>query len=210
MKKVIINGGPRKNWSTSKLLNSAKEGAESAEAEVVYVNLYDLIFTGCRSCMVCKRKGISEPCKCYWKDMLSPVIEDVYSADHLIMGSPVYFGEPTGVLRMFMERVVFPTFSYNDYSSIFKGKVDVDVFLTMNVPADRYDKLYGQSMDTFFKPFGFLNGDIRIHPVCDTLQVSDYSKYEMAGFSEEHKKAVYEAEFEDHLKTAFEVGRESK
>ena len=46
----------------------------------------------------------------------------------------------------------------------------------------------------------------RIFPVCDTLQVKDYSKYEMSGFSEEHKKSVYETEFPKALELAFKVG----
>lgn len=210
MKKIIINGSPRKNWNTSKILKAVQEGAESVCSETTYINLYDLIFTGCRSCMACKRKGISEPCKCYWKDGLTPVLDEIYASDHLIMGSPIYFGEPTGILRSFLERVAFPPLSYDDYSSLFKGKVDVDVFLTMNVPADRYGEMYGKQMEHFFRPFNYLNGQVKIHPVCDTIQVSDYSKYDMSSFSEEHKKQVNEAEFEGHLKTAFEIGREAK
>ena len=52
----------------------------------------------------------------------------------------------------------------------------------------------------------FLNGMVRIFPVCDTLQVKDYSKYDMAGFSEEHKKAVRDAEFPAMLDRAFKIG----
>ncbi len=33
------------------------EAAESVGAETEYIDLYDLSFTGCRSCMACKRKG---------------------------------------------------------------------------------------------------------------------------------------------------------
>ena len=58
-KKVIaINMSPRKNWNTAKLLKSAVEGAKSVGAEVEYIDLYDLKFTGCRSCMLCKRKNV--------------------------------------------------------------------------------------------------------------------------------------------------------
>ncbi len=106
MKTVIVNGGPRKEWNTAQLLKSAQKGAEVAGAETEYVDLYDLRFTGCRSCLACKRKGLENPCRCFFKDELSPVIEHVHRADHLIMGSPIYFGEPTGQLRCFLERVV--------------------------------------------------------------------------------------------------------
>ena len=206
MKTIIINGSPRKNWNTAQVLKEAQKGAESIGAEVEYVSLYDLKFTGCRSCLACKRNGVAEPCKCYWKDELSPVLERVLQSDKLIVGSPIYFGEPTGVFRSFLERIVFPALSYDDYSSYFKGKIDVDVFLTMNVPESMYDDLYGERFKTYFEPFRFLNGTTRIFPVYDTLQVNDYSKYNMASFSEEHKKQIRETEFPKALEHAFNVG----
>ena len=40
MKALFINGSPRKNGNTAKLLQRAMEGAEAAGAEVEWVNLY--------------------------------------------------------------------------------------------------------------------------------------------------------------------------
>lgn len=43
MKKVIIiNGSPRKNFNTAKLLKEAQKGAELSGAETEYFNLYDI------------------------------------------------------------------------------------------------------------------------------------------------------------------------
>ena len=105
-----------------------------------------------------------------------------------------------------MERACFPALSYNNYSSIFKGKVDVSVFLTMNAGKDIYDRAYKVAMENYFSAFMMLNGDVEIIPVYDTLQIKDYSKYEMAGFNEEHKKAVREEQFPADLKKAYEIG----
>ena len=91
MKTIILNGSPRKDWNTAQLLQSTRKGAESAGAAVEYFDLYDLSFTGCRSCLACKRKGIGEPCKCYYGDELEPIIDRIYKADRLILGSPIYF-----------------------------------------------------------------------------------------------------------------------
>lgn len=206
MKTIIINGSPRTNWNTAQLLKEAQRGAESVGAETEYIDLYSLSFSGCRSCMACKRKGIEETCKCYWKDDLTPVLEKVWQADRLIIGSPIYYGQPTAGVRSFLERVVFPTLSYNDYSSTFKGKVDIDVFLSMNAPEEIYARSYEAKMKEYFAPFGFLNGTTNIIPVCDTLQVKDYSRFEMAGFSEEHKKSVHDREFPAALENAFKIG----
>ena len=105
-----------------------------------------------------------------------------------------------------MERLIFPALSYNDYSSRFHGKINIDVFLTMNMPSNLYGQMYEKRMQEYFAPFGFLNGLLRIFPVCDTLQVEDYSKYDMAAFSEEHKRSVKETEFRQALEKAFEIG----
>lgn len=206
MKVVIINGSPRKSWNTARLLKEARKGAEEAGAEVEYIDLYDLKYTGCRSCLACTRKGIDEPCRCYWKDELTPVLEKILQADRLILGSPVYYGQPTGNLRCLLERITFPAMSYSTYTSVFKGRVDVDVLLTMNAGDEHYRNHYKAQMEDYFSPFRFLNGKIRIFPFCDTLQVKDYSKYEMASFSEEHKKAVHEAQFPAALEQAFKIG----
>lgn len=39
MKTIILNASPRKNWNTAQLLKSAAKGAESAGAEVEYIDL---------------------------------------------------------------------------------------------------------------------------------------------------------------------------
>ena len=96
--------------------------------------------------------------------------------------------------------------SYNDYSSVFKGHVDVDVFLTMNAPLQFYRQAYERQFQEYFAPFRFLNGRTRLIPVCDTLQVKDYSRYDMASFSEEHKRAVHENDFPRALEQAFRIG----
>ena len=207
MKTVIVNAGPRKNWNTAKLMNAAKEGCDAAGMETEYVHLYDLVFTGCRSCMVCKRKGMTNPCKCYWKDMLQPVIDSVFTADRLLIGSPVYFGEPTGMFRNFLERVCFPLFSYNDYSSIYEGKTDVGIFLTMNVNEEFYTKSYQKKFEEEFAAFRFMKGKTELFPSFDTLQVSDYSKHEMGSFSEEHKRQMNETIFKKDLERAYDVGK---
>ena len=143
MKTIIINASPRKNWNTAQLLKEAQKGAEEAGSETEYIDLYSLDFTGCRSCLACKRKGAVR-CKCYWKDDLSPLIDRITQADSLIIGSPIYFGEPTAKFRALLERLIFVMLSYDNYSSYFTGKVNVGLIYTMNAS--------GSYVDTLIKP----------------------------------------------------------
>jgi len=208
MKTIVINASPRKNWNTAQLMKSALEGAKSVGAETEYIDLYDLSFRGCMSCLACKRKG-NEPCHCYWKDDLSPLIDKILSADTLLIGSPIYFGEPTAHFRALLERLMFCVLSYDSRSSSFKGKINVGLIYTMNAPREAYEKMYVDKFkfheDTFAR---FLNGEVRTLAACDTLQVNDYSQYHMAAMSEEHKRKVRDEVFPKDLESAFKLGAE--
>jgi len=120
MKTIILNGSPRKNWNTALMLKEAQKGAESVGAETEYIDLFDLTYTGCRSCLACKRKD-AEHCKCFWKDDLSPIIERIFAADALIIGSPIYLGDITSQVHGLIERLQFCALSYDNYSNYFTG-----------------------------------------------------------------------------------------
>lgn len=204
-KTIILNASPRKNWNTAQILKSAADGAKSAGSEVEYIDLYDLNFTGCRGCMLCKRKG-AERCRCYWRDDLTSVISKVYGADTLLIGTPIYFGRPSSCFFAFLERLHFPALSYDDYSNYFTGKVNVGLFVTMNVKKEIYEQTYSHAFENYVNELRFLNGEVVLYPVCNTLQVSDYSKFSMSGFIEAEKQQVHEERFPLDLKKAFDLG----
>ena len=205
MKTIILNGSPRKNGNTALMLQEAKKGAESVGAETEYINLYDLSYTGCRSCLACKRKD-AERCKCFWKDDLSPLIDRIFAADALIIGSPIYLGDITSQVHALIERLHFCALSYDDYSNYFTGKVDVGIILTMNAPKSFYNLSYRKKAKEVEQIFQSLNGSVEVYACCDTLQVKDYSRYSMAGFNEAHKKEMREKQFPQDLEKAFEMG----
>lgn len=207
MKTMILNASPRKDWNTAQLLKSAQSGAASVGAETEYIDLYDLNFTGCRSCLACKRKG-AQRCRCFWKDDFSPILDRIFSAGALLIGAPIYFGDSTSQFHAALERLRFTALSYDDYHNYFDGTVNVGIVLTMNAPAEMYQKYYETKLSEQLNGFRVLNGVLRILPVCDTLQVKDYSKYDMASFSEEHKRAVHDERFPVDLSRAFSMGAE--
>ena len=205
MKTIILNGSPRKNWNTAMMLKEAKRGAESVGAETEYIDLFDLSYTGCRSCLACKRKD-AERCKCFWKDDLSPLIDRIFAADALIIGSPIYLGDITSQVHGLIERLHFCALSYDDHSNYFTGKVDTGIILTMNAPKAFYSLAYRKKAKEIADSFKGLNGSVEVYACCDTLQVTDYSKYCMAGFNELHKKEMREKQFPQDLEKAFEIG----
>ena len=131
---VAINGSPRKSWNTAALLDKALEGAKADSPEEITterIDLYDLSFTGCRSCFACKRIGGKSYGKCAVKDDLHEVLERILGADGLIIGSPIYYRNITAELHAFLERFMFP---YTVYSLNPSGNVkNVKIYITGNV-----------------------------------------------------------------------------
>jgi multimeric flavodoxin WrbA len=212
MKIYAINGSPRKNKNTATLLQKAldgvKEAAKDKEIETEIINLYDLNYTGCKSCFACKRLGGKSYGKCAVKDDIHEVLEKVSQADGLIFGSPVYFGTITGQLQSFLERLLFPYLVYDEnYSSIPPKKMPTAFIYTMNAPENLmeqvgYPKTFNQIESTiertFTKPLVMYSNN--------TYQFDDYSKYKSNAFSEEAKAEHRKIQFPLDCQKAFELG----
>ena len=206
MKKIIIiDGGPRNNMNTAKLLQKFAEGAKSvgSDMEVKTIRLYDLDYKGCMSCMACKLKGKASNI-CRFKDALTPVLEDIAHADGLVLGSPIYFGEVTGQMRAFLERLSFPWLSYNDYNLTAPKCMPVVLIETMNGTPDRNNSNSFGSMEYCIT--SALGKPQRI-VAYNTCQVAKYDRYELGGFSEEAKHAWRDAHWEEDLQKAYEAGK---
>ena len=202
---IIIDGGPRKNMNTAKLLQRFAEGAKSAgnDIEVKTVRLSDFDYKGCMSCMACKLKGKASTI-CRFRDALTPVLEEIAQADGLALGSPIYFGEVTGQMRAFLERLAFPWLSYNDYSLTAPKRMPVVLIETMNGTPERNNSNGFGSMEYCITTA--LGKPQRIVGY-NTCQVAKYDHYELGGFSEEAKHAWRDAHWEEDLQKAYEAGK---
>ena len=207
MKKIIIiDGGPRKNFNTASMLQKFAEGATSVsdKIEVKTVRLYGLDYKGCMSCMACKIKGkASNVCK--FKDALTPVLEEIAEADGLILGSPIYFGQITGQMRTFLERLAFPWLSYNDYSMTAPKRMPVVLMETMNGLPDRNNSQGYGSMEYCIQT---ALGEPEHLVAYNTYQVKNYERFELASFSEEAKRQWRDEHWEQDLQKAFEAGKQ--
>lgn len=208
MKVIAINGSPRKNANTATLLRKALEGASSQGAETELINLYDFNYKGCISCFACKRIGSKSYGKCAINDDLTPIFKKIEEADALIFGSPIYFGNTTGAIRSFMERLMFPYAVYEEnYPSLFKKKISTGFIYTMNISDDYVDEAgykYNFKITENFMRNIFGSSESLL--VTDTYQFDDYSKYVSTVWNEEKKAKRREEEFPNDCKKAFEMG----
>ncbi len=208
MNVIGINGSPRKQWNTATLVAKALEGAAAQGATTELVHLYDLDFKGCKSCFACKTRGENYG-KCVMKDDLAPVLEKIAAADALVIGSPIYFGTVTGETQSFLERLLFPYFTYTvPFGTLFPRQIKTGFIYTMNVSEELskefgYEQVYNAN-ERFMQ---LLLGSGESLCAFDTCQVDDYSKVVMESFDPVHKAKRREEALPLECQRAFELGR---
>ena len=196
MKTVVINAGPKRRDVTAQLAQSALKGAESAGAEVEYVDLYKLNLSGCRACMICKRD--EDVCKCFWKDELSPLIEMIFDSDALLIAVPIFFSNPSSHYIAFLERLIFSLVSFKTGNK-FKGKVNVGLFYTVEYPLDYFEKSVRPNLKQSEDLLEMLNGTV----VIDSF--STITKTERSSKSEDEIN-LKEEQLSRDLASIFEIG----
>ncbi len=215
MKAMFINGGPRKKWSTYQMLEKAMEGAEAQGAEVELVNLYDYDFKGCKSCFACKLKNAKTNGLCAIRDDITPILERTLNADVIVMGSPVYFYFTTGVLKSFMERLMYPVLTYNPKVNEETGEFELSR-LDRTVPtAMIYTTGDTKEGAEAFRHALDVNGQFlkNIYGYTETLysyhtyQFKDYSRYEVMEGVEESRTKQRDEQFPKDLENAYELGK---
>lgn len=209
----VINGSPRKNNNTGKLLDEAVAGILDktcdldAEVNVEIIDLYSLDYKGCMSCFACKRIDGPFYGTCPINDDLKPLLEKLWNADGIIIGTPIYFSNINGETESFLERFRFPKYVYGG-GPLLEKSIPMGLIYTMNVDEKLSDKLY---KETIYEPLesglsGLLLKDVYSLKVYDTYQFDDYSKYEKYLFKEEDKAIHQQKQFPRDLKKAYEMG----
>ncbi len=103
MKVIAINGSPRNNGNTHRLIQYVLEPLVEGGFESEIIQIGGLSIRGCRACMKCKE---SKDFKCsIQNDPLNDVIQKVYNADILLLASPTYFADITSEMKAFIDRL---------------------------------------------------------------------------------------------------------
>ena len=210
MKVVLLNGSPRKNWNTHKLLMEAERGAKEMGAETEIIHLYDLNYTDCRSCFACKIKGSKTNGVCAVRDDLRPVLEKLHEANAVIIGTPIYYDGMTGETVSLIHRMLFPTVLYdvdqaNDRLNPIRKKCGLIV--TSQVPEEVLRQGYNYLFETAAEAISTYFGECETLYAADTYQFDDYSKYHANVFDLDHKIRQRDVQFPIDLQHAYELGK---
>ncbi len=208
MKIIAVNGSPRKQNNTATLLQKALDGAASVGVETKLVHLYDLTYTGCVSCFACKRLGDASFGRCAVRDDLTPVLEELHTADAIVVGTPLYLMGENGMTRSFLERFVFQYITYaNPPATKYPKRIRSAMIYTMNISEDNFDA-YGVHACVQHAP-AFLErtlGSCETLLVSDTAQFDEYSKYENTLFDPAAKMKRRREHFPKDEENAFALG----
>jgi multimeric flavodoxin WrbA len=186
------------------MLKNAVKGAKDAGAETRSVNLYALKYRGCTGCVKCKLIGGSSFGRCAQRDDLTPVLEEAIGADVLLLASPIYFNDVTGMLRSFLERFWFPTLTYTkERKLLYPRRIKVGMIFTTNAPSGFYTEFYNGLVRTSSR----LIGDTEYVAAAETWQFDDYSKYAAGMFDVEARKRRREEVFPQECRTAYDMGK---
>ena len=105
MKVLLINGSPRKEGNTAIALAEVSKQLtkEGIESEIVWIGNKPI--RGCIACGQCKEQNLS---RCVFDDDICNQISAKFEESNaLIVGSPVYYGQPNGALLSIIQRAFY-------------------------------------------------------------------------------------------------------
>jgi len=100
MKAIGIVGSPRKNGNTELLVTHCLRAMEEEGVVTETILLAGKNITGCKACGYC----FEHPGECATKDDAQEIIAAMRASDAIVIGSPVYFGSATALVKGLIER----------------------------------------------------------------------------------------------------------
>ena len=104
-KVLLLNGSPRPDGNTFMLLSEIKEQLKKHDVEGEIFQIGTRAVRGCIDCGQCHSRRLG---RCAFDDdVTDQLIERMSGCDALIVGSPVYYGMPTGQVVAALQRMSY-------------------------------------------------------------------------------------------------------
>jgi len=151
MKILGLEGGPREDGNTEKLVKAILESAKENGAEVNFYKLTKMNISLCLGCFNCRETGT-----CVTDDAMKLLLEEIQASDVIILGSPVYMWQVSGQTKLFMDRLV-PLIK-PDFTTRLKGKKRLFMVFTQGNPDKDIFRPYFEYLENLFS---FLHYDVK-------------------------------------------------
>ncbi len=99
MKVIIINGSYRKGGITAAALHMIEADLNEKGVETAFYNLGEISMSHCMGCCTCYRTG-----HCGIKDDAERISEIIAEADGVILGTPTYASNVSGLMKDLIDR----------------------------------------------------------------------------------------------------------
>jgi multimeric flavodoxin WrbA len=101
---IVITASPNSDGLTSKCGNTALEGIRSAGGVAKLIDLNEAKIQGCLVCGngwgECRTEGV-----CVIGDALHEIKSEIENAQGVVLVTPVYWGQPSEIVKYFLDRV---------------------------------------------------------------------------------------------------------
>lgn len=108
---MIINGSPRKNGNTARMIKAFRDKAEECGNEVKEFNAALSNIGGCHACETCYKSGKA----CSYDDDFNKIADDILEADGILLACPTYWYSFPGQIKNTIDKMY----------SFFIGKKDI-------------------------------------------------------------------------------------
>ncbi|MCL2391938.1 MAG: flavodoxin family protein [Oscillospiraceae bacterium] len=103
MKVLLVNGSPKSNGCTYTALDEVAKTLEKNGVGTEWFHIGTAPVRGCMGCGKCKTTGVC----IIDDDICNKLADKIVESDAVIVGSPVYFSGPNGVLCAILDRVFY-------------------------------------------------------------------------------------------------------
>lgn len=103
---VGIVGSYRKHGAVDSAVSEILAEAEHHGAQTTTIYLQDRHIEFCTNCRVCLQQPGSDRGECVIKDDMDDILQEIESADSLVIGAPVNFHNVNALTRQFLERCI--------------------------------------------------------------------------------------------------------
>lgn len=182
MKALCIIGSPRNSGSTAFLVDQVIKGMEEKGIEIARYCLGECDINYCFGCKECYVEG-----KCVQHDDMDKIIEDFKESDIMVIGTPDYWGDITGQLKVFFDRSTPYANTNPNRISMVKKRYGIGISVREG-KTERENIVILNSLEHYF-------GHMEIEPI-GNISVTQTSKLD--NLLSEHQ---------DKIKEAYELGK---
>jgi multimeric flavodoxin WrbA len=185
MKILGISGSARKKGNTDILVNKVLSGVAQMGGETELIYLSDYHINECRGCDACKINF-----ECIIKDDMQEIYRKIDEADAIVLGSPTYFYNVSGLVKLFMDRLYLYEIFDKDDRSIWSSVNEINgLKYSVTVAVCEQEKVedMGVTSEIMVKTLAAVG----FKTVCEVKAIHAFKK----GDVNSNKKILDEAEF---------------